>query len=273
MESYENTVVVHEDASVATTESAVATDISFHQELACIRTEISSLNQVVSRMLEQSHDNQMNMRLSELRSDISKPLINYLIKDSKNTLNNNMCVECEQRTACMTAFEELLRETALLLMDHTVDDRKLLQYEKRFEEIRELATTDNCIKCTSNASDLFKKQLELIRSFSNYGKERSYRPVMGITEIPDELVSCICEPLANKQRLSMLRSLSLGTKSFSELSKITGLRGGNLLFHIQKLNESGLISQMNERGDYYLTKRGRVVLQGLASLYMETLEQ
>jgi predicted transcriptional regulator len=46
------------------------------------------------------------------------------------------------------------------------------------------------------------------------------------------------------------------TRTFSSLSELTGLRGGNLLFHIQKLLENDLIIQRHDRGDYMITKKG-----------------
>jgi predicted transcriptional regulator len=67
----------------------------------------------------------------------------------------------------------------------------------------------------------------------------------------------------------MMRSLGTGTKSFTELSRITGLRGGNLLFHLQKLTDSKLIGQKGERGDYFLTMRGHTTLRRLAELHRE----
>jgi len=65
-----------------------------------------------------------------------------------------------------------------------------------------------------------------------------------ISEIElNKLVSEICKPVANRQRLLMLKALLEGSKNFSELSRLTGLRGENLLFHLQKLLETGMILQ------------------------------
>ncbi|AFV25244.1 ArsR family transcriptional regulator [Methanolobus psychrophilus R15] len=239
----------------------------YSEELAGIKADISSLSQVVARVVEQANDQQLNIMFSELKNDISKPLINYMIQDSKNALSSKMCTDCDKKEICRAAFEKLLQETALLLMDNQVGEEMIEQYEKRFEELRELATTGNCDSCTSHASEVFRKQLDLIRSLNVSGKNKSERLAPGISELPDEVVSYICEPLANKQRLLMLRALSTGSKSFSELSRVTGLRGGNLLFHLQKLTDSKIVSQRNERGDYFLTQRGYTILHGLAGLY------
>jgi predicted transcriptional regulator len=56
-------------------------------------------------------------------------------------------------------------------------------------------------------------------------------------------------------------------KSFSAFSELTSLRGGNLLFHLQKLLDNGLILQMHERGDYMITDKGLKILEGLQEIY------
>jgi len=70
------------------------------------------------------------------------------------------------------------------------------------------------------------------------------------------MVKTVLEPISNKQRLQILKSMASETKTFTALSELTGLRGGNLLFHIQKLMENSLIIQRHERGDYMITKKG-----------------
>ncbi len=75
-------------------------------------------------------------------------------------------------------------------------------------------------------------------------------------DLPVEaVVREILEPLDSKQRLQILKSLAIETKSFSSLSGLTG-RGGNLLFHLEKLLRSGMILQRHERGDYMITEKG-----------------
>ena len=77
----------------------------------------------------------------------------------------------------------------------------------------------------------------------------------------------ILEPVSNNHRLEILRAVAFDMKSFSAFSELTSLRGGNLLFHLQKLLDSGLILQMHERGDYMITDKGLKILQGLQEIY------
>jgi len=80
-------------------------------------------------------------------------------------------------------------------------------------------------------------------------------------------MSEILEPVSNNHRLEILKAVSFEMKSFSAFSELTSLRGGNLLFHLQKLLDNGLILQMHERGDYMITDKGLKILQGLQEIY------
>lgn len=82
----------------------------------------------------------------------------------------------------------------------------------------------------------------------------------------ESIVKEVLEPLSNKQRLQIIKSMANGTRTFSSLSELTGLRGGNLLFHIQKLLECGIIIQRHERGDYMLTEKGYSLLVALSEI-------
>ncbi len=83
----------------------------------------------------------------------------------------------------------------------------------------------------------------------------------------DMIMSEILEPVSNNHRLDILRAVAFEVKCFSAFSELTSLRGGNLLFHLQKLLDSGLILQMHERGDYMITDKGLKILEGLQEIY------
>ena len=51
------------------------------------------------------------------------------------------------------------------------------------------------------------------------------------------------------------------------MTHLTGLRGGNLLFHIKKMTDSGMILQRHERGDYVITYKGYKTVNAIAVLH------
>ena len=174
------------------------------------------------------------------------------------------------RDLCETAFRDVLQETAGLVGRGKIDAETLKLYRDRLDGLKKEAKTPNCSRCFSEASSLFEKQVKLMRSLQIYEERDEGIKKPDISEIePDRLVSEVCEPVANRQRLLMLKALSGESKTFSELSKLTGLRGGNLLFHLQKLLETAMVLQRSERGDYIITRKGYSTLQGLSRIYSE----
>lgn len=203
----------------------------------------------------------------EMKGDLSRPVLNYMLKDTKDSFDEGFCIDCEKKDICKPAFSNLLHEMALLLLEDRVTEIALNHFRERFDELKGFAVTDTCDGCVQTASRIFDKQMGLISSFNTPKEGPGDDLHIDTNEISDELVTDVCEPLANKQRLTIMRSLNSDTRSFSELSRITGLRGGNLLFHIQKLLDTTMILQRAERGDYMITKKGHVTLKGMAELY------
>jgi DNA-binding transcriptional ArsR family regulator len=242
------------------------------QEFENLRSEIIALKKDVNRALEQSNNHHMNILLQEMKGDLSRPVINYMLRDTKDTVEKGFCVDCDNNEFCKPAFSSLLHEMALLLLEDNVTGEHLAHFRQRFDELKSLAISDNCDVCVKSASRIFEKQMELISSLNRPRSVQEAHNIIDADNTPDDVVTEICEPLANKQRLAILRSLNSDTKSFSELSKITGLRGGNLLFHIQKLLDTGMIFQRNERGDYMITRKGHVTLRGISELYYRLLD-
>ncbi|WP_340818312.1 winged helix-turn-helix domain-containing protein [Methanolobus sp. WCC4] len=239
----------------------------FFQEFRNLRSEIISLKIDVNKALERSNHHREDAMFMEMKGDLSRPILNYMLKDTKESFDEGFCIDCENKDICKPAFSDLLHEMALLLLEDRVTEEALDNFSERFDELKGFAITDNCDGCVQTASRIFDKQMGLIRSFNTPKEEVCSDHDIDINDISDDVVTDVCEPFANKQRLAIMRSLHSDTRSFSELSKITGLRGGNLLFHIQKLLDTGMILQRTERGDYMMTKKGYLTLKGMAELH------
>ena len=57
----------------------------------------------------------------------------------------------------------------------------------------------------------------------------------------------ILDPVAHRARLQVMLSIFKGENRFADFTSATGLRGGHLLYHINKLLDSGLIQQYDRR--------------------------
>ena len=246
------------------------TEVYYRDELQAIKEEIVSLRNEFSQFLQRANQQHIEEIHIEMKRNFTKPMVNYLYEDVSERLHNRMTKDCETNELCETLFRDFLQETASLIGRGKIETKTLKMYRDKLEELKKEAKTPNCGKCFSEASDLFEKQVKLMRSLQIYEDKEEGTRNFNISEIElNKLVSEICEPAANKQRLLMLKALLEGSKNFSELSRLTGLRGGNLLFHLQKLLETGMILQRCEHGDYIITRKGYSTLQGLSRIFSE----
>jgi DNA-binding transcriptional ArsR family regulator len=245
-------------------------EIYYREELHSIREEVTSLRNEFSRFLQRTNQQHIEGMIEEMRKSFMKPMVDYLCEDASERMHTRMTAECGMRDFCETAFRELLQETAGVVGKGSVEAETIKLYRNRLEKLKKEEKTSGCSKCFSEATNIFEKQIKLMRSLQIYDDREEEDKKIDISEIePEKLVSEVCEPVANRQRLLMLKALSGESKTFSELSKLTGLRGGNLLFHLQKLLETGMVLQRNERGDYIITRKGYSTLQGLSRIYSE----
>jgi DNA-binding HxlR family transcriptional regulator len=137
------------------------------------------------------------------------------------------------------------------------------------EEMAERQQSKTRAKERKPAPASSESELRTLRAWRMYTTfaERKHK----LEELPEkEVVEGILEPVANQYRMQILKLLLAQSRTFSEISGITGMKGGNLLFHLQKLAEAKMISQRHERGDYLLTDKGLNVLETLSDLFEES---
>lgn len=146
--------------------------------------------------------------------------------------------------------------------------------EDQIRQDREMAESnhqysDKCKGCIEVFSIERDRMIHAIQNLSaiRHSLKRKNQDIL-ISDLQDELVlSSIIEPLANPVRFSMMKALSNGSMSFSELSELTGRKGGHLLFHITRLTESGLVIKSESSGLYTLTEKGMGVMNMIRKLY------
>lgn len=229
-----------------------------------LRNEIISMRGEFNRFLESSGRYMVEQAAAQLRSNFSKALIDYIKKDTRDSLEKHMVHDCRMYKGCKQKFEELLSETSYLLSQDSVSKDTLDQYWQKIDQLHKITGQPMCGQCFTEVSRLYDSQIEAMRSLQIYERKDCDHK---LEEIPMEVVNTICEPVANKQRLLLLKALAGSPRGFSELSQLSGLRGGNLLFHLQKLLDSKMILQHTERGDYQITRKGYLVLEGLFGIY------
>ena len=242
----------------------------YNEKIGDINAKLDSIHQDIKRLMERSNKEYLDLMLDNLKKDFLNSITSYVSDDRKNSLERGMVDPCEMRETCKSRFNGFLANNEDLILQDNVSNDVIDEKIVELDEIRKGAPFDKCAICFSEVNSLFEKQLGLINSLQIYSTNEEKRTE--ISAIPEDvMVKSVLEPLSNKQRLQILKSMASETKTFSALSELTGLRGGNLLFHIQKLLETDLILQRHERGDYMITKKGFNLLMMLAG-FQKSLE-
>ena len=232
--------------------------------------KLEVIHQDIKRLMEKSNQEYLDLMLSHLKKDFINSLTSYVSDDIQVRLESGMVDPCQMRETCKSRFTEFLNNNAYLIGHENVSESIIDEKKAELAEIRETAPFDKCDVCFSEVNSLFEKQLKLISSGQIYSDNEE--KITEISSIPEDLmVKSVLEPLSNKQRLQILKSMASETMTFTALSELTGLRGGNLLFHIQKLVETDLILQRHERGDYMITEKGYNLLLMLSN-FLKLLE-
>ena len=235
-------------------------------EMRELKTEITGLRTELKRFIERANQQHVDTVLTDLKKNYSDLFTNHQVENAKTDLSAHMVGECKMRNKCYEVFMDFLQNTAQHIKDGKISDEIIQSYREQMKTMRSKGPYDRCDTCFTEVHRLFEKQIDLMQSLGIYAK--AHEAGEATLEIPDEaVVKNLLEPVANIQRFQILKSLAVQTRTFSDISQLTGLRGGNLLFHIRKLTDTGMILQRHERGDYIITDKGFKTMTAISQLY------
>ena len=210
--------------------------------------------------------------MSAIRQDRSE-IFDILCEEARGraitSLDANMPKRCEMRKECRQEFIGFFDENLRLMERSRISDDDVQFQSDKLDRLKEHTTKGRCDGCLGEVGSLFQQQTDLMRALGLYRTKEELRN--NIEVLPeDKVVNELLVPISNVQRLVVLKALAKAPCSFSELSAATELRGGNLLFHLQRLTASGMIVQKGERGDYHISERGLKALEMVNELYQWT---
>ncbi|WP_409199244.1 hypothetical protein [Methanospirillum lacunae] len=175
------------------------------------------------------------------------------------------------RGSCIDFFISRLRESAER-MDPDEADEFLSNQVKQDQDLvvkyPELGK-EPCLTCykiyTAERDHLMQAIGELSSVRSTL---RNRNQVALIRDLPeDEVLAKIIEPLSHPARFSMIKALSMSTMSYTDLSSLTGYKGGHLLFHVTRLIEAGLAAKDESSGQYLITEKGMGLMNLIRKIY------
>lgn len=194
------------------------------------------------------------------------PLFEQELKRLDREMNGTLPTDCDLRGKCKEEFHKFFEKFFEENKKGETELKKLV--EDKVSELRNLEESmpyDRCEYCFETAFELLDRETELIGALdlsTDYSGLSEEKNNIMSAEIVDDVLS----PLANEVRIDILGELTEGSKSFSELSEATDLRGGNPTFHLNQLREKGFIVQKHPGGEYWITEEGQKVTSALRSL-------
>ncbi|MDD1729489.1 MAG: winged helix-turn-helix domain-containing protein [Methanospirillum sp.] len=227
--------------------------------------EIREIRGDLKRFFERTNQVHLQSIISDLKHEYGDILSKNHVERARECLSSNMVHDCEMHDTCFQILLNFLTATSNHINDGEITDDLVRSYRAHIEEMRKKGPYQRCDICFNEVRRLFEKQLDLMRSLGILKQQEASLPVMDYPE--EKMVSGIIEPIASTPRFQILQAVSAETKTFSDLSQLTKLRGGNLLFHMKKLQEAGMIIQRHERGDYVITDKGFRVLSAIREVY------
>ncbi|WP_406670050.1 helix-turn-helix domain-containing protein [Methanolobus sp. ZRKC4] len=235
-------------------------------EIDDVKVKLDEIHRDIRTFIEDSNRQHLESILAFVRSDYSNVLEKHLIADTEIGLSKNMVKKCDRLDQCRPVFTNLLKKNASLIKEPSVDSDLIDNKRIELKTLREGMPYKKCDVCFSEVSDLFEKQANLMQSLRIYDTKNDSK--QDISQIPSQsVIYDVLDPLCHPKRFEILKAVSAQSMSFSFLSKLTGLRGGNLLFHLQKLSDTGMIIQQHERGDYMITGKGFKVMESISEMY------
>ena len=135
-----------------------------------------------------------------------------------------MVKDCQMRETCKSLFAELLNATATHCRETVFPDDAVQENVASLRKMRDKAPHQRCKPCFTEVERLFDSQIAIMRSMQIYEENQPERDT--IMALPEETtVTQILEPMANRQRLQIMKALAGATNTFSGLSQLTGMRG------------------------------------------------
>jgi len=243
------------------------------REIEEIRKAIAQFRTETRQRLELI-ENEVRKQLS---SNYNRTIFDYL---NRTTLDFIKCLNCQKNReielACKEKMISIQQNYIDLLKNGNLSESMKALEEAVFFFSRRLEDMEG--KENVNCAECFKKEIEILqinRSFlaqlqelqSPWASKSDNHQIVKEMN-PAKIVENILNPVSQEARLKILLSIFNGKNRFADFIKTTGLKGGHLLYHLNKLLEHGFIQRYASK-DYVLTRKGLKTMSLLMQMYEE----
>ena len=233
-------------------------------ELHEIRSEIAALRSDLNRFTEQAQNQQAVSLLSDFRDSCADAIVRGYQENSCYAVRKE-AGDCLMWENCRPVFGSLFGEMLENIRSGEITPDDVGAIREKMAVLKSHALYEKCSACFSEAEKQLNQQLGMLEAIGVY--RTVPETSSSVNSLPEEqTASFFSDALGSPVRIQILKALYTEGKTFTCLSKLTGIRGGNLLFHLDKLQKCGMIAQRGERGEYRISYRGYEVLKEVAEL-------
>ncbi|AKB19003.1 winged helix-turn-helix domain-containing protein [Methanosarcina sp. WWM596] len=228
---------------------------SLEKEIRALRLELNEFRNEVTT-------GKTHSLLNEFKNQCAGDFLNASLGNNLNSIRNESN-ECTMWDHCEPVFTEYFDSLSGFAIKGELSDDNVSSIRNKFGQMKERAAEESkkCLNCFQHAETCFETQIEMLQEMGFCKPDNGDIQVQDLPE--DQISILIGDALSSAARVQILKALHDDAKSFTALSKLTKLRGGNLLFHLDKLQSKGLIRQREERGEYQITLQGLNLMNSL----------
>lgn len=235
-------------------------------DLKELREEVNQLRHDVNRISQTILDQRIESVENVLTSKHLKIYTNQVSEIMGDSIVRCVNSECNKKNECITKFNDEIKSIYESVETQNIDDafKNIKARLDRIQEFIDESGSKPCAVCYSNLRNIMVDQDRNLKQIVSYKPQAESREIQ-----VDLLIETVLKPLSHPARLRILVALGRGSAGFSELSEVTDMRGGHLLFHLEQLVNSGLVAQSGRKGEYIITELGLDSLQKIGEISLQ----
>ncbi|MBT3283482.1 winged helix-turn-helix transcriptional regulator [Candidatus Bathyarchaeota archaeon] len=241
-------------------------------EISGLRKEISQFRTETRQRLEVI-ENEVNKQVA---LNYNRTIVDYVIGMSHDLVANLKCDRPDEEENCKAMLAERQEEHLALLKAGKFTAsynalEKAMERAPKMKQNFEDFGRPGCVSCIEAGMSMLRSNMQLLsqlRLIETPAVSLAQNTATVNSLDAEKANRMIVSPISNKVRIQILQSIYRGENRFNDLSRATGLEGGQLLYHIKKLKEAEYMDQFESK-DYVLTPKGMKGLVMLAQLSHE----
>ncbi|MBT8508317.1 hypothetical protein AZH53_07855 [Methanomicrobiaceae archaeon CYW5] len=234
-------------------------------ELRELKAEIAALRSDMNRFSTDTSRLRAASLIADFRSTCAEAIASSYRETGCEAVGNR-AGDCARWEKCRPAFAALFDNVLSTIRSGELTPEATKEIYDGIASLRARAPIERCESCFAEAENQLSGQIRLLETIGVGRKNPDTGAI--VRSLPEEEAAALfSDALASPVRIQVIKACYDDGKTFTDLSRLTGLRGGNLLFHLEKLIKSGIIHQKGDRGEYRITYRGSELAGAAAELF------